>query len=295
MAATAVRFEGDSAAIYQPRLVRVLDVREEIAPDDQTKRVVTLSLERGALEYAPGQFLQIGVFPGGEVPISISSARGVPGALFLTVRASGALSQRLTEVRPGAVVGVRGPCGTGFDIDAHRGRDILFVAGGIGLAPLRGLLWQMLLERADFGRIVVLHGARTPRELLYPWQYAEWQRDGVELLLSVDRGDGRWEQLTDPPRCVGIITKLFDRIRLDGPRTSAFLCGPPIMIEVGCKQLTEQMGIPRDRCVTTLERHMKCGIGKCGHCVVVDRYVCVDGPVFRYDELLALERIEPPW
>jgi NAD(P)H-flavin reductase len=286
---------GGTAALYQPRLVRVLDVREEIAPDAQTKRVVTLSLERGALDYAPGQFLQIGMLPGGEVPISISSAHGVPGALLLTVRASGALSQRLTELQPGSVVGIRGPCGTGFDIDAHRGRDILFVAGGIGLAPLRGLLWQMLLERDAFGRIIVLHGARNPRELLYPWQYEQWQRQGVELLLSVDRGDGSWELDAPPPRSVGIITTLFDQIQLNAPRTSAFLCGPPIMIEVGCKQLTERFRVARDRCITTLERHMKCGVGKCGHCVVVDRYVCVDGPVFRYDELLALERIEPPW
>ncbi|MHB1312989.1 MAG: iron-sulfur cluster-binding protein, partial [Gemmatimonadaceae bacterium] len=159
----------------------------------------------------------------------------------------------------------------------------------------RGLLWQMLLERADFGRIIVLHGARRPRELLYPWQYDDWQRQGVELLLSVDRGDGHWEHEADPPRCVGIITKLLYRVQLDVKRTSAFLCGPPIMIEHGCDQLTEVLGVAPDRCVTTLERHMKCGIGKCGHCVVVDRYVCVDGPVFRYDELLALERIEPPW
>jgi sulfhydrogenase subunit gamma (sulfur reductase) len=295
MAATVFPFAHDTSAIYRPQLVRVLDVREEIVPDAQTKRVVTISLERGALDYAPGQFLQIGVFPGGEVPISISSAHGMPGALMLTIRNSGALSEQLTEVHAGGVVGIRGPCGTGFDIDAHRGRDILFVAGGIGLAPLRGLLWQMLLERADFGRIIVLHGARTPRELLYPWQYADWQRQRVELLLSADRGDGRWENETDPPRCVGIITKLFERLALDAPRTSAFLCGPPIMIELGCKQLTERLGLARDRCVTTLERHMKCGIGKCGHCVIVDRYVCVDGPVFRYDELLALERIEPPW
>jgi len=295
MAAPVFPFASDKAAIYQPRLVRVLDVKEEIAPDAQTKRVVTVSLERGALDYAPGQFLQIGALPGGEVPISISSAHGIPGALMLTIRASGELSRRLTELHPGSVVGIRGPCGTGFDMNAHRGRDILFVAGGIGLAPLRGLLWQMLLERADFGRIIVLHGARRPHELLYPWQYAEWQRQGVELLLSVDRGDGHWEHEADPPRCVGIITKLLYRIQFDAKRTSAFLCGPPIMIENGCDQLTEVLGVAPDRCITTLERHMKCGIGKCGHCVVVDRYVCVDGPVFRYDELLALERIEPPW
>lgn len=293
--ATLALPERGAAGLWTPRPTTVLAVREEIAADAATKRVVTLSLERGDLDYLPGQFLQVTVFGAGEIPISISSAHGLPGALFITVRAAGTVSQMLTAMRPGAVVGVRGPCGNGFRLAEHEGRDLVFVAGGIGLAPLRGLLWQALLERERFGRITVLHGARNPRELLYPWQYLEWRAKGVELHLSVDRGDGAWELETDPPRTVGLITTLFDRARIVPDRSSVFLCGPPIMIEKGAQDLVRRIGVPAHRCISTLERHMKCGVGKCGHCVVVDRFVCVDGPVFRYDELLALEHVEPPW
>jgi NAD(P)H-flavin reductase len=281
--------------LWLPRPVKVLAVREEIAPDAATKRVVTLSLERGDLDYLPGQFLQVTVFGAGEIPISISSAHGLSGALYLTVRAAGTVSQMLTELRPGAVVGVRGPCGNHFALEEHRGRDLVFVAGGIGLAPLRGVLWQVLLERERYGRVVVLHGARHPRELLYPWQYGDWRARGVELHLSVDRGDGAWELETEPPRRVGLITTLFEQARIVPDRSSVFLCGPPIMIENGARDLVRRIGVHATHVIGTLERHMKCGVGKCGHCIVVDRYVCVDGPVFRYDELLALSRVEPPW
>ncbi len=281
--------------LWSPRPVTVLAVREEIAADATTRRVVTLSLERGDLDYLPGQFLQVTVFGAGEIPISISSAHGVPGALHITVRAAGTVSAMLAALRPGATVGIRGPCGNGFRLEDHHGRDLVFIAGGIGLAPLRGLLWQALLERERFGRIVVLHGARNPREILYAWQYPDWRVKGVELHLSADRGDGAWERETEPPRTVGLITTLFDAARIVPDRSSVFLCGPPIMIEKGARELVERLGVPARSCISTLERHMKCGVGKCGHCVVVDRFVCVDGPVFRYDELLALERIEPPW
>ena len=283
--------------LYTPRAVRVLEVREEVAPNPATatRRVVTLALERGSLDYLPGQFLHVTAYGGGEIPISISSPHGLAGALHLTIRAAGAVSAMLAASRPGDVVGVRGPCGNAFDLDAEVGRDLLFVAGGIGLAPLRGVLAQALLRRADFGRIVLLHGARCPGELLYEWQWPEYERQGVELLLSADRGDGCWERQEHPPRCVGLITSLFGQARIEPERTSAFICGPPIMIELGGRELVERHGVAPHRLLTTCERHMKCGVGKCGHCIVVDRYVCVDGPVFRYDELVALGAIEPAW
>jgi len=295
MTAVAAGPARDGAGLYVPRLARVLEVREEVAADANTRRVVTLSLERGGMDWIPGQFVQVGVFGAGEVPICISSPPGLREALLITVRDAGVVSGMLTQLAPGALVGVRGPCGNGFSLEEHRGRDLLFVAGGMGLPALRGLLWQALLQRSDFGRIVVLHGSRCPGELVYTWQYADWERQGVEVLLSADRGDGCWEHQEHPPRCVGLITALFERAGIAGERTSAFLCGPAIMIEIGGRDLIKRFGVGAHRCVTTLERHMKCGVGKCGHCVVVDRYVCVDGPVFHYDELTALERIEPPW
>jgi NAD(P)H-flavin reductase len=281
--------------LYVPRLSRVLAVRHEVVESASSRAITSLSLERGGFDHRPGQFYQVGVFGLGEVPISISSPPGLAGQLTITVRDAGPISSRLAHAEEGMVLGLRGPVGNGFDVGEHEGRDVLFVAGGIGLAPLRGLLWEMLLRRARFGRVIVLHGARSPADLLYPWQYAEWRALGVELLLSVDRGDGRWEKEEDPPRAVGFLTALFPRLALDPARTTAFLCGPPVMIRVACQQLIGRHGIAPEHCWSTLERHMKCGVGKCGHCVVVDRYICVDGPVFRYDELTALERIEPPW
>jgi sulfhydrogenase subunit gamma (sulfur reductase) len=284
-----------SADVWTPRPVRVLGAREEIAPRGASKRVTTLDLERGDRAWTPGQFFEVGVFAGGEVPISISSPSGLAGRLNLTIRAAGVVTSLLTRMREGDTLSLRGPVGNGFDVASYAGQDALFVAGGIGLAPLRGLLWEMLLQRERFGRIIVLHGARTPHDLLYPWQWEEWKRLGVDLRLAVDRGDGAWEKDDDPPRVVGFLTTLFPRLALDPARTFGFLCGPPVMIRVACEDLVRTLGFRPERLVTTLERHMKCGIGKCGHCVVVDRFVCVDGPVFRYDELLAMNRIEPPW
>ena len=280
---------------YRPRLVRVVDVREEIAPTKTSRPVVTLQLERDGIDFRPGQFFEVGVFGAGEVPISVSSAPGLADRLCITVRSAGVVSNLLTQMRPGDIVSLRGPAGNSFPVEEHYGLDALFVAGGIGLAPLRGLLWEMQLRRSMYGRIVVLHGARTPHDLLYPWQYAEWKAAGIEVILAADRGDGAWENESDPPRQVGFIPSLFPRLTLDPARTVAFLCGPPIMIRVACEDLVKNYGYAPSRLVATLERHMKCGVGKCGHCVVVDRYVCMDGPVFRYDELLALDRVEPPW
>ena len=281
--------------LYRPRLARVLGVREEIAARGATRAVVTLLLERGGLQWRPGQFLEVGVPGSGEIPISISSPPGLADTLAITVRAAGMTSSIVTRMRPGSVLGLRGPCGNSFPVERCEGQDVLFVAGGIGLAPLRGLLWELLLHRERYGRIVVLHGARTPHDLLYPWQWPEWRAAGVEMLLSVDVGDKAWQANEDPPRVVGFLPSLFPRVDLDPARTLAFLCGPPVMIHIACGQLADTHRYPRERLVATLERHMKCGVGKCGHCVVVDRYVCMDGPVFRYDELLAMNRIEPPW
>jgi NAD(P)H-flavin reductase len=283
------------ANAYRPRLARVLAVREEIAARGGSRPVVTLALERDGLDYRPGQFLEVGVFGAGEIPISISSPPGLADALYVTVRAAGLVSTLVTRMRPGDVVGLRGPSGNGFPLEEHEGRDVLFVAGGIGLAPLRGLLWEMLLRRERYGRIVLLHGARTPHDHLYPWQWPEWRAAGVEMMLSADVGAPGWQERDDPPRVVGFLTALFPRVKLDPARTVAFLCGPPAMIHFACDELVRSLGLRPDRLIATLERHMKCGIGKCGHCVVVDRYVCMDGPVFGYDELLEMNRIEPPW
>lgn len=283
------------APVWRPREVRVVETRMEIAARGATRPVVTLALERDGLAWRPGQFFEAGVFGAGEIPISISSPSGLDAPIHLTVRAAGVVSSLLARRAAGDVVSLRGPMGNGFPLEAWEGQDLLFVAGGIGLAPLRGLLWEVLLRRERYGRIVLLHGARSPHDLLYPWQWPSWRAQGVEMRLAVDHGDGEWERLDDPPRIVGFLTTLFPHVHLDPARSVAILCGPPIMIKVACEDLARRRRWPEPRLVATLERHMKCGIGKCGHCLVVDRWVCMDGPVFRYDELRAMDRIEPPW
>jgi len=283
------------AGSYLPIVSRVLAVREEIAARGASRPVVTLSVERHGLDYRPGQFFEVGVFGAGEIPVSISSAAGLPDALYFTVRAAGLVSTLLTRRQPGEAISLRGPLGNGFPIEDYEGQDLLFIAGGIGLAPLRGVLWELLLHRERYGRIVLLHGARTPHDLLYPWQWQDWMARGVDLRLSSDVAGELPVAGSGPPHVVGFITQLFTQLDLDPARTVAILCGPPAMIHFACRELARTASLPPERLIATLERHMKCGIGKCGHCVVVDRYVCVDGPVFRYDELLAMNAIEPPW
>lgn len=284
-----------TATLYLPKPVRILDMQTEVPKEAVTGPIVNFTLERNGFEFRPGQFFEVSVFGAGEVPISISSPPSLTDRIIMTVRAIGYVTTIMHQLKPGDVIGLRGPMGNSFPMEEFYGQDILFVAGGIGLAPLRGLLWEMLFQRKKFGRILLLYGARTPKDLMYVWQLPEWEKNGVEIWLSVDVGDGVWEKQIHPPRKVGVVTTLFAEIAIDPEKTVAFVCGPPIMIRFSMLGLTKDLKIPPERCIATLERHMKCGVGKCGHCIVGDKYVCVDGPVFTYAELLRLAAIEEPW
>ncbi len=275
--------------IFRPKLLKVLDVKPEIP------LVNTFTLDRNGFAFQPGQFVEVSVFGVGEVPISISSPPSVKEKMVLTIRNSGTVTSAIHQVQPGEFLGVRGPFGRPFPMKEFEGFDILFVAGGIGLAPLRSLLEEMLAHRGKFNRIILLYGARTPRDLMYTETFDSWEHKGVELRLSVDVGDGVWEKETHPPRRVGVVTTLLDDISINTDRTVSFVCGPPIMIKFCLLDLERKMNLPPERCIVTLERHMKCGVGKCGHCVVGDKYVCVDGPVFTHAELKRLATMEEPW
>lgn len=275
--------------LFRPKLMKVLDVKPEIP------LVNLFVLERNGFAFQPGQFVEVSVFGVGEVPISISSPPSLSDKLILTIRKSGTVTSAIHQVQPGDFLGIRGPFGRPFPMKEFEGLDILFVGGGIGLAPLRSLLEEMLTHRGKFNRIILLYGARTPKDLMYTYNFESWERKGVELHLSADVGDGVWEKETHPPRRVGVVTTLFDDIEINTERTVAFVCGPPIMIKFALLDLERKMGLPPERCIVTLERHMKCGVGKCGHCMVGDKYVCVDGPVFSYAELKRIQAIEEPW
>jgi sulfhydrogenase subunit gamma (sulfur reductase) len=185
----------------------------------------------------------------------------------------------LHGMAPGARVGIRGPMGHGFPIDQMRGKDVLFAPGGLGLAPLRSLINQVLDERQDFGRVLILYGAKRPAELLFREELDEWAaRKDIEFHVTVDRGDDTWSGH------VGVITTLFPKVMVDPHTTVAVTCGPPIMYRFVLMELMGK-GIPESQIYLSLERRMKCGVGKCGHCQINDLYCCKEGPVFTYSQV----------
>jgi NAD(P)H-flavin reductase len=234
----------------------------------------------GGFRFEPGQFNMLYALGAGEVPISIAGDPARPSELFHTIRAVGRVTRKLGELEPGQALGVRGPYGRAWPIHEARGRDLVLVAGGIGLAPLRPVLLAALGERAAFGRIVLCYGARTPGDLLYGDELAGWRALGIEVAVIVDRGDPGWTGET------GVVTKPLARLGLDPARSLALLCGPEIMMRFAGREL-ERQGLPREQIWVSLERSMKCGTGLCGHCQLGPLLLCRDGAPVRYDRALA--------
>ncbi|WP_306185407.1 MULTISPECIES: FAD/NAD(P)-binding protein [unclassified Streptomyces] len=229
--------------------------------------------------FSPGQFAMIYAFGVGEVPVSVSALCGPNGGLVHTVRAVGATSAALYRLRKGETVGLRGPYGTGWDLAAAAGHDVLVIAGGIGLAPLRPVVHAVLDRPTAYGRLVVLVGARTPDDLVYREEIESWQgRATAEV--TVDRPGPGWHG------GVGVVTGLLNRIDLRPDRTCALVCGPEVMIRHTARALTGR-GLPAHRVQVSLERNMRCATGHCGHCQLGPLLLCRDGPVIAY------ERAEP--
>jgi NAD(P)H-flavin reductase len=220
----------------------------------------------------------------GEAPISISSSPSrTNGSFQMCVRKAGDFTGVMHKLQPGDSLGVRGPFGHGFPYERFRGKDMLFTPGGIGLPPLRSLINQVLDDRSNYGRVIILYGARNPSELLFKEELQEWEeREDVELLVTVDRGDENWKGN------VGVITTLFPKIQVYAPNTVAFTCGPQVMYRFVVIELIG-MGIREGNIYLDMERRMKCGIGKCGHCQINHEYTCKDGPCFTYAHLKTLE------
>jgi anaerobic sulfite reductase subunit B len=238
--------------------------------------------------FAPGQFAMLTALGVGEVPISVSglgdSGGGRARRLQHTLRAVGAVTRALCAVRPGGLIGVRGPFGTGWDVASAAGRDIVIVAGGIGLAPLRPVVLTALADRSRYGRIVLLVGTRTPGDLLYAGELEQWRRDGVEVAVTVDQADSNWGGE------VGLVTALIEPAGLVPGNSVAFVCGPDIMMRVTADALAA-LGIPAARIRVSLERNMRCGAAWCGHCQLGPLLVCRDGPVVGYGRAAALMRV----
>jgi len=245
---------------------------------------LTLEPENGSSQsqFQPGQFSMLWVFGVGELPISISGDPAESGRLVYTVRSVGQATHGLVSRAVGDDVGVRGPFGTGWPVEEARGRDVIVVAGGIGLAPLRPVIYQVLQNRQDYGRLVVLYGARSPHDLLYRKELAAWARHReTQVLTTVDYGGLNWRGH------VGVVTTLFKYARLQLGRSVAMVCGPEIMMRFVTREL-ETQGLARENIYLSMERNMKCAVGFCGHCQYGPHFICKDGPVFRFDEIRPL-------
>ena len=245
----------------------------------------TLSFDtrgRGGFSFAPGQFNMLYAFGVGEVPISISGDPARPGELVHTIRAVGAVTRALERARKGGPVGVRGPFGSSWPVALDSGRDIVLVAGGIGLAPLKPVIHHVLNRREDFGKLVIVYGARTPADILFKKQLAQWtHRPDLELAVTVDRGDPGWRGHT------GVVTTLLGRVSFDPGNAAAYLCGPEVMMRFAGREL-QKLGLPDERIFLSLERNMKCALAHCGRCQLGGTLICRDGAVYRRDRVMPL-------
>jgi NAD(P)H-flavin reductase len=263
-----------------PEQYRVSRIRKE------TYDTFTLELEacreNGELLFKPGQFNMLYVFGTGEVPISISGNPGTPEKLVHTTRAVGTVTMAMRKLKRDDIIGVRGPYGTAWPVQEAEGKDVIVVAGGIGLAPLRPVIYYLLSNRDKFGRLILFYGTRTPSDLLYRQELESWRsRFDLEVHVTVDRVGDKWQGH------VGVVTTLITKESIDPEKSLAMVCGPEIMMRFSVMEL-QKHGMKRESIYISAERNMKCGIGLCGHCQMGPHFVCKDGPVFRYDHVMDL-------
>ncbi|MBF0251606.1 MAG: FAD/NAD(P)-binding protein [Alphaproteobacteria bacterium] len=262
-----------------PAPFRVTARRQDLA-DTFTIELEAADSPRG-FAFRPGQFNMLYHFGVGEVPISISGDAGA-GKLIHTIRDVGAVTHGLSTLKKGDMVGVRGPFGSAWPVDAAEGSDVVIVAGGIGLAPLRPAIQHVLDNRDRYGRFVILYGARSPKDVLYLPELQSWRgRLDTYVDVTVDHAESGWAGN------VGVVTKLIERANFDATHAVAMLCGPEIMMRFTVAELTAR-GMDRGDIHVSMERNMKCAVGHCGHCQFGPKFVCKDGPVFPYGEIEAL-------
>ena len=231
------------------------------------------------LAFAPGQFNMLYMFGIGEVPISISGDPSHPERIIHTTRVVGTVTKAMHRLKPNDYLGVRGPFGTPWPIEKAYGNDVMLIAGGIGLAPLRPAVYRLLSQREKFGKIVILSGTRTPADILFRKEMEQWRsRFDVDVFTTVDRAMSGWKGN------VGVVTTLIARAPVDPLNSIAMVCGPEVMMRFTIMEL-QKRGIGSDRIYVSMERNMKCGLGLCGHCQYGPTFVCKDGPVYPYDRI----------
>jgi NAD(P)H-flavin reductase len=271
-------------AASRPMVPRPCRIRRVVR---ETRDTFTLELDAGedGPGFRPGQFNMLYVFGVGEVPISVSGDPAEPRKLLHTTREVGSVTRPMARLRRGASVGVRGPYGQPWPLEHAIGRDVVVVAGGIGLAPLRSAIYEIVSHRRDFGSVVLLYGARSPEDVLFRRELEQWRASaGIEVSVTVDHALGAW------PGHVGVVPTLISRAPFDAANTVALVCGPEVMMRFTAAALRKR-GVPADRIFVSLERNMKCAVGFCGHCQFGPAFVCKDGPVFAYDRVERLMQL----
>jgi NAD(P)H-flavin reductase len=253
---------------------------DRVARLTEKERLFRLAPIEGPVVYEPGQFFMAGLPGYGEAPFSVASAAGPEfgGFLEVCIRSVGNLTNALHRLKKGDRMWIRGPFGRGFGVDEMKGKDILFIAGGIGVVPMRSLIKAVVSERASYGRLTLIYVVKTPEEFLFSDEVLQWKGIGIETFLTIDKPCPGWKGN------VGVVTALIPPLRIDPSRTVAVVVGPPVMYKFVIMSLW-QKSIPREAIILSLERRMKCGLGKCGHCQINHSYVCQDGPVYKLTEL----------
>lgn len=266
--------------IAEPMVLRPFEVTATRQETHDTWTIDLRAADGGPdLAFSPGQFTMMYIFGVGEVPLSIAGDPARPQTLIHTVRAVGAVTNAVCALTQGSVIGIRGPYGSAWPVDTSTGRDMVIVAGGIGLAPVRPAIHTILANRDSYGSVSIVYGSRTPDDLLYTDEIREWKgRFDVNMQVTVDRDDKEW--MGD----VGVVTPLINRLSFDVNHAAAIICGPEIMMRVVAKDLARR-GMPTSDIYVSLERNVKCGIGYCGHCQIGASFICKDGPVVAYDEV----------
>jgi NAD(P)H-flavin reductase len=260
-----------------PAPYRVKRAQKEL--NDTFTLELTPARGNGAFHFAAGQFNMLYVFGVGEIPISISGDPGDPGTLIHTTRAVGTVTDAMWKLKAGDVIGVRGPYGTHWPVEEAEGSDVVIVTGGIGLAPLRPAIYQILANRHKYGNVCILYGARTPEDILYRKQVEKWRgRFDLNVEVTVDRATGHWGGN------VGVVPMLVSHGGFDPSHTVAMVCGPEIMMRYTLQALNDR-GVANDQIYVSMERNMKCAVGFCGHCQFGGEFVCKDGPVFPFSAI----------
>lgn len=260
-------------------------IRSEITDIvEESPNIKTFTVElRQELPFEAGQFVEVSVPGVGEAPFTPSSSPRVAERMELTIMEAGEVTGKLHRMKPGQWVGVRGPYGQGYPLEKFEGKQVLIVGGGVGLAPLRSLIYQLTANQDNYGHLLLKYGARTPSDLIYKDELEEWGKGAIEVELTVDEGDDQWEGN------VGVVTTLLEDLSMDFANGVAVVCGPPIMMKFTVQKLLDYFD-PED-IYLSMEKNMSCGIGLCGHCQLGPFYVCKDGPVFSYHQLKGIPTI----